>query len=373
MKIVADDQIYYVKDYFANVGNLILKAGRKITKDDLKDADILLVRSITRVDAALLSGTQVKFVGSITAGVDHLDVDWLNQANIAWFVASGFNAPPVADYVVSVIAALRKEHFISSKPRAAVIGVGHVGRLVAKRLQSLSFDLILCDPLRAMKEEGFVSTPLEEVADLDFISIHVPLTKKANEFPTEHSIAKTFMERQKKGCIILNASRGAVIDSKALLQYGEHLGWCLDVWEGEPHINKIILKRALIATPHIAGYSIQSKIRGIDMIYRELCKRQIIAAQSITPKSMPEEIIDFAGNKLTWEDIVLGIFNPLSLSYHMKQKLLHTIDNDDDGKAFDQMRNEFNYRNEFAFTKVKSFYVAESDKKIVEELGIKIF
>lgn len=373
MKIIADEGIPFIKDYFAGYGELILKPGRAISKADLKDADILLVRSITRVNAALLAGSRVKFVGSVTAGVDHLDVDWLNKSNIGWSVASGFNAPPVADYVVSIIAALKKQRLFSLPARAAVIGVGHVGRLVAEHLRLVGFDIILCDPLRAIHQSDFVSTSIDDIADVDLITIHVPLTHKINEFPTYHFIDKSFLQRQRKGCVILNASRGAVIDSEALLHFGKHLRWCFDVWEHEPNINKTILERTLIATPHIAGYSIQSKIRGIDMIYRELCDRQIILPRSIMLKNMPDQIIDFAGSKLFWEEIVLGIFNPHVMSEMMKQKLFDANHVDDGGKLFDQMRNEFNYRYEFAFTKVKDIFVAEKDVKLVEELGIKIF
>lgn len=372
MKIIADECIPFVKDYFAPYGELILKPGRQISKDDLKDADILLVRSITRVDAALLAASRVKFVGSVTAGADHLDIDWLKKSNIAWSVASGFNAPPVADYVVSVIAALKQQRLFALPARVAVMGVGHVGKWVAKYLRLLGFDIVLCDPWRAISEADFVSTPIDDIADVDLVTIHVPLTHKINQFPTYHCINQSFLQRQKKGCVLLNASRGAVIETDALLHFGKHLKWCFDVWEHEPFINKTILERTLIATPHIAGYSIQSKIRGIDMIYRELCDRHLISPRATMLKNMPDQVIEFAGNKLSWEEIVLGIFNPQVMSEMMKETLLRANDKDDEARVFDQMRNEFNYRYEFSYTKVKDIFVAENEVKIVEALGIKV-
>src|SRR3990167_2243014 len=127
MKIVADEHIPLVQDYFSGYGELCLQSGRAIKASDVRDADLLLVRSITPVNEALLTGSRVKFVGSVTAGYDHLDTKWLDKMGIAWCVTSGFNAPPVADYVVSVLAALKEQGLLSDKKiKAAVIGVGNV-------------------------------------------------------------------------------------------------------------------------------------------------------------------------------------------------------------------------------------------------------
>ena len=369
MKIVADQHIPYIKEYFNPYGELVLKPGRAISHDDVKDADMLLVRSITHVDKQLLAKSRVKFVGSITAGADHLDTGWLDAAEIAWSVASGFNAPPVADYVVSLVAALQRKGLFSVKQKtAAVIGVGNVGRLVAERLKLFNFDVILCDPLRAENESDFISIPLEKIADVDLISLHVPLTQ-SGAYPTYHFINKDFFERQKLGCVLLNASRGAVIHSSELMQYGTHMHWCFDVWEHEPKIDKSILENTFIATPHIAGYSVQSKIRGIDMIYRIACAKKIIEPRSTPPVSMPHQQLAFAGDKHHWQDIVLGIFNPLILAAIMRTQLLPA---EDDGHVFDEMRNQFNYRHEFAFTKLKGVELSEEDKMLLGKLGIEL-
>lgn len=266
MKIVADQQIPYVEEYFGHVGELCLKPGRAITAYDVHDADILLVRSITRVDSGLLKNSRVRFVGSVTAGADHLDTHWMEQHGIAWSVAKGFNAPSVAEYVSSVISVLQQSTFKGDGKRAAVIGVGHVGKLVVEKLKQHGFEVVLCDPLRAEVEANFISTPLGEINNVDLICLHVPLTM-VGSYPTYHMINQTFLSRQRPGCVLLNAARGAVIDSAELLQYGKHLTWCFDVWENEPNINKSVLEKAFIATPHIAGYSVQSKLRGTEMIY----------------------------------------------------------------------------------------------------------
>jgi len=367
MRIIADSHIPYLKDYFAGYGDLILKPGRLITQADTKNADILLVRSITPVDAQLLKDSTVNFVGSVTAGADHLDTKWLDEVGIRYSVASGFNAPPVADYIISVMAALIKKDLLpKSTFKVGVIGIGNVGRLVVDRLKLFDCDIFLCDPLRAQKEQDFTSVDLDDLSDLDLISLHVPLVRGGDN-PTYHFINKAFLQRQKPGCILLNASRGAVINSDDLLQYGAHLNWCFDVFEKEPGINQTILAKSLIATPHIAGYSRQSKIRGVDMIYRIACEQGIITPKAINPIEMPQQTLRFAAKTPTWEDIVLGIFNPLLITTMMRSTLLNATEH---GPLFDEMRNQFNYRYEFAYTKVSSYQLAAKDQLFLEKLGM---
>ena len=368
MKIVADAHIPFVKEYFSAQGDLILKPGRTITREDLREADILLVRSITPVNKNLLDQTQVKFVGSVTAGQDHLDTAWLDKAGIAWTVAAGFNAPPVADYVVSVIAALQKKKLLVSPTlKAAVIGVGNVGRLVAERLRLLNFDVVMCDPLRAEKEKGFDSISIDALSDLDLITLHAPLTK-SGAHPTYHLMSPAILERLPPKCTLINTSRGAVIDSQALLQQGAHLRWCFDVWEHEPTINQLILEKAYIGTPHIAGYSVQSKIRGIDMIYKIGCARGFIQSQSKSPINMPHQQFTFSTDQLGWQDIILDIFNPLVMTEKMRSTLLSTPDS---GLLFDEMRNQFNFRTEFSFADIKINNLSNEDNDILLKLGVK--
>lgn len=367
MKIVADEHIPFVRDYFGNDNELILKPGRTMTAADVKDADMLLVRSVTNVNAQLLENSRVKFVGSVTAGADHLDTAWLDKAGITWCVATGFNAPPVADYVVSVIAALQRKQILAfTGMKAVVIGVGSVGRLVAERLRMLNFQVILCDPFRAVTEKDFQSVLLDEIADVDFISLHVPLTKDTDH-PTFHMINETFLRRQKSNCVLLNASRGAVVDTQALLTHGAHLLWCLDVWEDEPLINKDVLNHAFISTPHIAGYSLQSKIRGTEMIYRIACDKKIISGQGQPTIEMPQQVLRFSGVQHHWQDVVMGIFNPLLLSVVMRSSILPA---DNVSQVFDKMRHQFDYRYEFSHTQLIEVDAPAADKAVLEKLGI---
>jgi erythronate-4-phosphate dehydrogenase len=366
MKIIADAHIPFVKEYFDTSGDVHLIPGRHITAEHVKDADMLLVRSITQVNEDLLATSRIKFVGSVTAGSDHLHTSWLDKAGIRWSVAAGFNAQPVADYVVSVLAAMYKKQLCGdNQKKAAVIGVGQVGKLVAERLTLLGYSVVLCDPIRAEQENDFNHTPLQDISDLDLICLHVPLTK-TGEHATYHLINKDFLRRQKPECILLNAGRGAVIDTEALLQHGEHLYWCLDVWEHEPDVDKRVLKKADIATPHIAGYSVQSKMRGTEMIYQAACDKQIIRPRKSPQLTLPRHELSFATVKPAWQDIVLGIFNPNVLTMMMQETLLH----DNDSHAFDEMRHQFNYRYEFAYTTAQAEGLSVEDKVLLTRLGI---
>lgn len=369
MKIVADAHIPYVSEFFGACGDLSLKSGRAISAHDLKDAEVLLVRSITHVNQKLLKNTSVRFVGSVTAGKDHLDTDFLDQEGITWCAADGFNAPPVADYIVSVIAALQKKQILEKKNlNAAVIGVGNVGTLVAERFKTLDFDVQLCDPFRAERDPNFQHEPFESLENLDVITLHVPLTRQGN-YPTHHFIDEAFLQKQKPGCVLINASRGAVIDSKALKQKGKHLFWCLDVFEHEPNIDRELLERTIIATPHIAGYSVQSKIRGIDMVYQFALQHKIIESIAKHPIPLPYQKLRFTEGINDWRDVALGVFNPLLISAMMRSILLPASDH---GQHFDEMRNQFNYRYEFAYSKIDAPNLQAFDRKVLNQLTLKL-
>ena len=366
MKIVADAHLPYVQEYFGRDSEIHKVLGRDMSATDVKDADILLVRAVTNVNEKLLAGSSVKFVGSMTAGADHLDTGWLDQAGISWSSAPGFNAPPVADYVVSAVAALMRRRLLPHKRlKAAVIGAGFVGTLVIEKLKLLEVDVMVCDPLRSEQEPDFKSTALEDIAGVDLISLHVPLTRD-QQYATHHMIDGEFLQRQKPGCTLLNASRGGVVDSEALLEHGAHLTWCLDVFEDEPAINKAILERAAIATPHIAGYSVQSKVRGMEMLYQYCCEHGLMAKLSGPPIAMPRQVLNYSGVQHHWQDIVLGVFNPVVMTAMMQTKVLPA---EHHGVMFDELRNRFNYRHEFAFTSVPGLVVPDHEVRILVHLG----
>jgi erythronate-4-phosphate dehydrogenase len=364
MLIVADEAIPCVKHYFGFDNEIILKPGRALTRNDVLFADILLVRSVTKVNRALLEDTRVRFVGSTVTGTDHLDIDWLNSAGIQWSAAPGCNTVAVAEYTVSVIAALQKKGLLLQKNcRAGVIGVGRIGSEVVKKLEILHFDVVQCDPVRALQDKNFSSTPIEDFSELDIIFLHTPLTKEG-PYPTYHLIEKSFLKRQKKDCILLNAGRGAVINFSDLMTYGRHLIWCLDVWENEPHINKEVLFASTLASPHIAGHSLQSKYRGIDMIYKAAVQMGILPDPSIKTFNFPTTEISFSGKKVDWRDIVLAIYNPLEISEQMKQ----AYRKEEDNGLFDALRKRFIRGHEFKFVTLKNSLLTSESARIVNKI-----
>lgn len=379
MTIIADAHLPFIREYFQSDHELILIEGRKISSQDVKDAEILLVRSITQVNQQLLEHSKVKFVGSMTTGDDHIDWQWLEKAGITCYTAKGFNALPVANYIISVIATLEKNKKLFPKKvktslKAAVIGAGTIGCLVITNLQSLGFEVIICDPPRAQQEKltpSFSYVPFQELNDLDLITIHVPLTKN-NQYPTYHFIDKEFLLRQKPDCVLINTSRGEVIHSASLLSHGKHLRWCFDVWENEPHINEDILRRADIATPHIAGYSVESKRRGIEMLYQAARLRGLIKEAAHPLPQLSYVIQQNYRQAHTWQDIVLNVFDPLELTKNMQQIFLSSsISSQQKADFFDRMRREFRQRHEFSFSMIDSgaTNLSTEDKQTLKKLG----
>lgn len=348
MQILADENIPYICEYFGSYGQIILKSGREITREDVlkNKIDLLIIRSVTKVNNNLLNNTFVKFVGSAVSGTDHLDIDFLEKNSIAWSAAIGCNTTAVVEYVMSVIAALQKKDLLrQKKPRAGVIGVGRIGQQIVGYLHKLGCEVLQCDPLRADKEKDFIHTPIEKLYDLDFISLHTPLTF-TGKYPTYHLIEKNFLSRQKAGCILLNTSRGEVINSADLKQYGQHLMGCFDVWENEPQIDLEILEKAFIATPHIAGHSIQAKQRGIYQIYEAAWEKKIVSGKKMPCLAYSTQTIRVNKLEADRQDIILAMYNPLDMTHIMKQALLKKWG---EKNSFDKLRKDFIHRSEFDF------------------------
>lgn len=268
MLIVADQNIPQVEEAFGGLGEVRLLEGRRIAVNDVRDADILLVRSVTVVDAALLEGSKVKFVGSATIGTDHLDLDYLRDKGIACAHAPGSNARAVAEYVLSAILALRAEPGL-----VGIIGYGSTGSRLAGLLDALGIDYLVNDP--PLRDSGSTVRPwasLEEIGQADVISLHVPLAKSGS-YPTYHLVDDGFLRALRPDCLLINTSRGAVVDNRALLEHldNNRMQTVLDVWEGEPSIDFRLLERVSFGTPHIAGYSLEGKLNGTQQVYEALC------------------------------------------------------------------------------------------------------
>ena len=281
MHILADENIPLVDEFFAGFGEIRRMPGRSINRAALENVNVLLVRSVTRVDREMLEGSAVRFVGTCTIGTDHLDLDYFEQAGIEWASAPGCNARGVVDYVLGSLLALSEVRGEAlARRRFGVVGAGEVGGRLLEVLRGLGWDVRVCDPPRQVREAGdFVS--LDEIlAECDVISLHTPLTL-GGDWPTFHLFDQARLSRLRPGTWLINASRGAVVDNAALrdlLLQRPDLEAVLDVWEGEPQVDVALAGLCRIATPHIAGYSLDGKLRGTAQIYAALC-----AARGVEP------------------------------------------------------------------------------------------
>jgi erythronate-4-phosphate dehydrogenase len=276
MKIVADKEIPGVEKAFAHFGELLLLPGRKICQEDVRDADALVVRTVTRVDEALVNDTALRFIGSATSGTDHVDTDQLEKLGIRFCHAPGCNADAVVDYVLAALAMLagqRGEHW--RRKHVGIIGAGNVGSRLARLFLRLGMPVTIYDPLLepTHKLADYFGT-FEEVISCDIVSLHVPLIR-TGPHPTFHMLDANTLGLLKNGAILINAARGEVIDNSALsehLQAHPDLQVVLDTWENEPAIHSVLLGQVAIATPHIAGYSRKGKSNGTAAVLKVFCE-----------------------------------------------------------------------------------------------------
>ncbi len=274
MRILADENIPML-EVFERHGQLRRVAGRSLDRAVLADAEVLLVRSVTQVDQALLAGSQVKFVGTCTIGTDHLDLNYLAAHNIGWASAPGCNARGVVDYVLGALLVLAEREAVDLAQRCyGVVGAGQVGERLVQVLRGLGWQVLVCDPPRQQREGGDYVDLETLLARCDVISVHTPLTAQG-EHPTEHLIDAEQLQSLSQGAWLINASRGAVVNNQALKRFlaqRSDVRAVLDVWEGEPQVDVELAQRCDIATAHIAGYSLDGKIRGTECIYQAFCE-----------------------------------------------------------------------------------------------------
>lgn len=265
MKFVVDEDIPYIKSRLEGVGEVEYINQNDFNAQSVKDADVLLIRTRTRCNEALLKGSKVKCIATGTIGMDHIDTQWCRSAGIATCNSPGCNAPGVAQYVWT---SLFRAGFDTSRDVLGVVGYGNVGRIVAAWGEALGARVIINDPPLELKRRTpphIPFTPLPELLQkANYLTLHVPHTFDG-EFPTHHLISAQEISMLPREATIINAARGGVLDETAALSRPD-LRFIIDTWEGEPSINPEMLKRALIATPHIAGYSKQGKQRATRMI-----------------------------------------------------------------------------------------------------------
>lgn len=347
LTLLADENMPMVDELFGDFCWIERKAGREITASDLEDVDILLVRSITQVDQVLLENTSVKFVGTATIGTDHIDLDYLKSANIEFADAVGCNAQAVAEYVLASIAYWAHEKQLDlNNSTVGIIGAGNVGTRLSYLLDEVGIKYKLNDPLleQAGDERDFVS--LDEINQCQIVTCHVPLVSGGN-YPTRHLIDAEFLSKMPKASLLINSSRGAVLDNQAaldFLQRNSYMDMILDVWENEPNLNVELAKKSLLATPHIAGYSLEGKIRGTYFLYQAvrqwLNKETGVSLKSLLPHS-----------KL-WEKpkYLADLHNSIKPFYDVKDDdlaLRVVLECDELAKAFDLLRKIYKNRLEY--------------------------
>ena len=264
MKIIIDDKIPYIKEAAEKIADEVIYApGKDFTRELIQDADALIIRTRTHCNRELLEGSKVKFIATATIGFDHIDTEYCKQAGIEWANAPGCNSASVAQYIQSSLLVWKSlQNKKLDELTIGIIGVGNVGSKVAKAAQDFGMRVLLNDLPREEKEGGTTFTPLERIAkECDIITFHVPLYKEG-KYKTFHLADEKFFRSLQRKPVIINTSRGEVIETNALLEAidnGTISDAVIDVWEHEPEINRELLDKVLIGTPHIAGYSADGK------------------------------------------------------------------------------------------------------------------
>ena len=361
MLIIADQNIVFVKEAFAALGEVRLMRGREMTPAAVREATLLLVRSITPVNRALLEGSAVRFVATATIGTDHVDADYLREAGVAFAAAPGSNANSVSEYITAALLVLAHRQGRPLEGRTiGIVGAGNVGSRVEAKVRALGMRARLNDPplRRATGDAKYL--PIEELLDCDFITLHVPLEKGGPD-PTWHMAGADFLARMRPEATLLNSSRGAVADNGALLvalNAGRPGAAVLDVWEGEPRIRLALLAKAALATPHIAGYSFDGKVNGTEMICRAACaflgrKPEWSPARCMPPPRVPEVVLDprAAEPEESLREAVLKVY-PIERDDAALRKLA-SLPPAEQGAYFDRLRAEYPVRREFGNTTVR--------------------
>ena len=337
MKIVIDNAIPYIRGAAELLGECVYLSGSEISASDVKDADALIIRTRTYCNSALLDGSAVKLIATATIGYDLLDTAYLDAAGIGWTNCPGCNAASVAQYVESAMLQLSAEGIVRlADCTVGVVGVGHVGSLVAARLATLGCSVLKNDPPRQEREGGYFVSLADIQQAADVITFHTPLTT-TGPYATCHLASGAFMRGLKKRPLIINTSRGEVVDTaalKAALSEGIVRQAVIDTWENEPHIDRELLDKVCIGTPHIAGYSADGKANGTRMALQAVAKffgKEV--AFDIQPPELPEGTI-------TATDPVerkLQFYNPLRDSEALKS----------DPTLFEQLRANYPLRREY--------------------------
>ena len=338
MKVIIDNKIPYIREAITKIADeVVFASGKEFTSELVKDADALIVRTRTLCNRELLEGSRVQFIATATIGFDHIDTAYCKEAGIEWTNAPGCNSGSVAQYVQSALILLEREKGIRlNKCTIGIVGVGNVGRKVARVADELGMRTLLCDPPRQACETGVMFYSLQQLADeCDIITFHVPLCRDG-EYKTYHMVDETFFRVLRHSPVLINTSRGEVVKTGALLQALEKglvSDAVVDVWEGEPDIDLALLEKVFLGTPHIAGYSADGKANATRMSLDALCRHFGICADYRILPPVPGNPIIHAVSKA---EAYLQMYNPQHDSDALKQH----------PESFEKLRGDYSLRRE---------------------------
>ena len=376
MLIVADENIPLLDAFFAGFGEIRRVPGRSIDRATVEQADVLLVRSVTNVNRALLEGSKVRFVGTCTIGTDHLDLEYFNEAGITWSSAPGCNARGVVDYVLGSLMTLAEIEGVDLTQRTyGVVGAGEVGGRLINVLKGLGWNVKVCDPPRQAAEGGDYVSLEQIIEQCDVISLHTPLTRSGNS-ATWHLFDQQRLQQLKPGAWLINAARGPVVDNAALrevLLEREDLQAVLDVWEAEPEVDVALAELCVLATPHIAGYSLDGKQRGTAQIYQAYCEfidqPASIQLSDLLPAPWLSQVTLHADSDPAWALAMLcrGVYDPRRDDADFRRSLVGSVA--EQRAAFDVLRKQYPVRREIEGLKVRIEGHSPTLRQIVTALG----
>ncbi len=373
MKIVYDNKIPYVKGVLEKFAEVVYLEGNTIQKNDLLDVDALIVRTRTKCNAKLLEGTKVKFIASATIGFDHIDTEWCTANNIFWTNSEGCNSSSVLQYVAAALFHLsNKLNFNLQDKTIGIVGVGNVGKKVADFCKAIGMNVLLNDPPRARNENATDFVDLETIVEqADIITFHVPLNRNGED-KTFHLADQIFLSKLKKHQILINSSRGEVVDNvalKSVLQQSKIAAAVLDVWENEPDLDLELLKLVDIGTPHIAGYSADGKVNASAMCVQALSRFFKLGIDNWFPETIPtsqtSNILIDCDNFEKFE--MIGRLIDYTYDIKIDDKNLR-----ESPQTFEKQRNEYYIRREAPAYSVKLVHGNEELAQLLRVIGFMV-
>jgi erythronate-4-phosphate dehydrogenase len=365
---------------FERIGKVTAFDTHEITKNTVKDADILIVRSETKVDHTLLDGSHVKFVGTVTIGTDHVDEEYLAQNGITFVSAPGSNSHSVGEYITAALLELAQSKGFSLNDKTiGIVGVGNVGSKVWRKAEALGLRVLLNDPPLQRLGSNYPLHSLEKLMEADIITLHVPLTRSGSD-ATYHLFDENRIRKMKRGAILINTSRGSVVETDALkrtLSDGHLSTAVLDVWEKEPNINTSLLELVSLGTQHIAGYSLDGKLNALRMNYEAVCRflgrpsdQEINAL--IPDSALPEIRVEGIHTSVqqTLRDIVKQCYD-ITLDDRLLRQII-SLPEEEHGKYFSRLRTEYRIRREFFNYTICVDGEAKSLFHVLQLLGFKV-